>query len=391
MEEAEADIPHLLAEAAGARYASEPAVTHRMPATRAHASADAPRRPVLRTVGVIVAALLFAALLNADHLVDRAGKKPFGGGRDFWLGVWAPFQDVSDATYLNRPRLWLDELLGRELATAPRDSPAAPAASQNAAPSVSGPASEEAPANGATPVEPGASAAPPPVQTPTAAPAPRLRVPATDSPLKLWVGGDSMAVQFGGSLGRLASGTGLLTPTLDSRSSSGLTRPDFYDWPAHLAEVAEKQQPDVMVIMFGANDAQGIRTPDGKVFQPLTDGWRAEYRRRVAGTMDRVAGEHRLVIWMGQPVMEADGYSARMADIDTIYREEAARREGFVYFDSWSLFVDSAGKYNAFLPDANGATQNMRQADGVHLTLAGADRLASAVLRALNEETTVLP
>ena len=89
--------------------------------------------------------------------------------------------------------------------------------------------------------------------------------------------------------------------------------------------------------------------------------------------------------------MEAEGFSARMADIDTIYREEAARREGFVYFDSWSLFVDSAGKYNAFLPDANGATQNMRQADGVHLTLAGADRLASAVLRTLNEETPVLP
>ena len=318
---------------------------------------------VLRILGLALGGLLLAALLNADHLVDRADKKPFGDKRDFWLAAWQPFEDASEALYLNRPRQWLDTALDRELRTPGPAVPPIPAPQvvatvtvvpEERAPDPGQPVSAALPAVSAPPApEPVPAASPP-------APTPRLRVPTADTPLKLWVGGDSMAVAFGASLGRLASATGLVLPTSDARSSSGLTRPDFYDWPAHMAEVAAKDAPDVMVLMFGANDSQGIRTPEGKAFQPLSDGWRAEYRRRVAGTMELLVAPGRLVIWVGQPVMESDGFSARMADIDAIYREEAALREGVLYFESWPLLVDGNGKYAAFLPDSDGATQGMR-------------------------------
>ena len=373
LEELQPEAASAFSEAAGGR-------THVQPAEEA----DSARWEALRVVqmlAILVGTLLFAALLNADHLVDRAGKKPFGGSRDFWLAVWEPFQDVSDATYLNRPRRWLDEGLGRE-PTVARPATSTPTAGVE----QSRPGATAAETAAAT--EPGI-----PPESPAAAPAtpaPRLRTGTPEAPLRMWVGGDSMAVALGGSLLRLASGTGVIAPSLDARSSTGLTRPDYFDWPTGLAAIAEKQKPDVIVVIFGANDSQGIRTPEGKIFQPKSEGWLTEYRRRVGAAMDLVAGQGRLVIWVGQPAMEADGFAGRMQELNTIYREEAATRDGILFFDSWPLFVDASGKYNSFLADDDGALQEMRQGDGVHLSLAGANRLASAILKRLNDETPIL-
>ena len=59
----------------------------------------------------------------------------------------------------------------------------------------------------------------------------RLPVPATVAPLRTptptsrslsWVGGDSMAAEVGESLVRVAGETGVITPTLDARISTGL-------------------------------------------------------------------------------------------------------------------------------------------------------------------------
>ncbi|MCZ7576713.1 MAG: hypothetical protein M5U18_06590 [Dehalococcoidia bacterium] len=67
-----------------------------------------------RVFGVIVGALLIAVLLNAPWLEDGAKKQPFGKERDFWVAVWKPFAAVSRALYLDQPRKWADEALGRE-------------------------------------------------------------------------------------------------------------------------------------------------------------------------------------------------------------------------------------------------------------------------------------
>ena len=80
-----------------------------------------------------------------------------------------------------------------------------------------------------------------------------------------------------------------------------------------------------------------------------------------------------------------------MADEDAIYREEAAARHGVLFFDSWPFFLDAGGHYDTFLPGDNGLIQGMRTGDGIHLTRAGADRLAKAVLAALDQVTPVLP
>ena len=112
-----------------------------------------------------------------------------------------------------------------------------------------------------------------------------LRQPTAAEPLRLWVGGDSMAQDFGAAVERVASSRGTFTPTLDYRISTGLTRPDYFNWPVHLRDDVLPTDPEVMVVMFGANDAQPLEV-DGTVRQVSDPEWQAEYRRRVGTTMD---------------------------------------------------------------------------------------------------------
>ncbi|OAI42507.1 hypothetical protein AYO38_11425 [bacterium SCGC AG-212-C10] len=366
-----------------------------LPATLADPSPAAQRSrglakpvPVMHALRVFAAgtmALVLAALLNADQLLHEAETKPFGRDRDFWVAVWTPFANVSDATGLNLPRRWLDEALDK----------GSPSSGPNGIAALLAP-TQTAITNTPTPTITGAETASPtpaPSATPTPTPPPAtlVRHPTSDAPLKMYIGGDSMAGIYGQSLVRAATDTGLIEADLDYRVSTGLTRPDYFDWPAELAAVSSSEQPDVMVVMFGANDPQGIRTPDGKVFQPVSDGWVVEYRRRVAATMDELNAPGRMVIWTGQPVMESADLSEKVAAMNQVFSEEAAKRPWVVYLDSWSVMADSHGKYSAYLPDGDGDQQLMRAGDGIHLSRAGGDRLAAAAMRIVAKEAGLAP
>ena len=56
----------------------------------------------------------------------------------------------------------------------------------------------------------------------------------------------------------LLDDTGVVETTVDYKVSSGLARPDFFDWPAHLRGELPAVDPDIVVVTFGGNDAQGL-------------------------------------------------------------------------------------------------------------------------------------
>jgi len=346
-----------------------------------------------------VVALALAAFLNADALVRDAERKEFGTGRDVSLAVWEPVQAVANALGLSEPRRVADEALGREVgiqggvtdppsstpltpgsATSPTDvaDPDDPVAREDASSDARSPNTESpSPATVTTTTVPA---------TTTTAP----RVPTAAEPLVLWVGGDSMAQVFGESLVRLGSEMGVVSPELDYRISTGLTRPDFFNWPARLTDVISNDDPDVMVVIFGANDAQGMELSNG-VFQPFDDEWVAEYTARVGTAMDIVATESdRIVIWVGQPIMRSDSFDRRMNRLNEIYETQAASRDQIIYLDTRTMFAGSDGQYEAFLPALDGETRNLRQQDGTHLSRAGGDLLADAVLDLIGRQVDLV-
>jgi hypothetical protein len=137
-----------------------------------------------------------------------------------------------------------------------------------------------------------------------------------------------------------------------------------------------------VVVMFGANDSQGMEV-DGEPVQPDDERWQAEYRRRVGVVMDLLQGDGRLVVWVGQPRMRDAGFDARMGVLDAIYEEEAATRPWVRFLDSRPVLSPDGGDYQATAGDVA-----LRQGDGIHLDRGGADLLAEAVLAVVDEVKT---
>jgi hypothetical protein len=327
----------------------------------------APRRPPLRRrhrgeqpagqlLVVMLAGLVLAALVNADALVERADRKPLGPGRDRSLMLWHPVQDIAHITQLHRLRGLGDLLVGDDdhggdLVAAVVDSADGPA----------------------TPAEP--------VR-------PVLRSPSPADPLRVYIGGDSVVRDAGESFLRLAVGDPRLKPALHYEIATGLSRPDYYDWPAALAGDAASLQPEIALLMFGGNDAQGIVGPDGEVF-PTVDspGWRAEYGRRVGAVMDELRADDRLVLWIGQPPMRDAGFDGRIAVINEVVAAEAKDRPWVTFIDTAPVLGGPDGGYVDRLP---GSDDDLRQGDGIHLSRAGADLLARHLLDLIDDEITAV-
>ena len=221
--------------------------------------------------------------------------------------------------------------------------------------------------------------------------------PTPDNPARLLILGDSDAGTFGPYLETLMAETGIVTTQLDYKVSSGLSRPDFFDWPTHMAEVLPAADPDIVVVTFGGNDAQAITDVSEKVLVGVPTGdeggdveWRAEYGARVGAAMDLLAAEGRTLVWVGIPNAEDPDFTARLKVQDEVVRAEVAKRPGVRYVDTWQRFSGIEGGYAEYRIDPrDGQGKDVRADDGFHLNVAGAEILAldiAEVVRAVLRE-----
>jgi uncharacterized protein len=340
------------------------------------ASADsvARRWTARRVVVAVIVGLVLGSLLNAQSLLATAERQPFGWQRDLAVGVAQPLASLSAALWLDRPRALLDQALGR--------GPAAP---------IVDPTPDPVEPTVAPTREPTSTPTPEPERTPGPFGLDRGPVTAAD-PLRLWIAGDSMVeIQFAMALEDVANGTELVEVVgVDFDRGSGLSRPDYIDWPARLAETSRTEDIEVMVIYFGGNDAQPLQI-DGVVREPEDPEWQDEYRSRVADLMDQLndAGHH--VFWMGMPIPRSDRMVVRFGILNEIYSSEAATRDGVSFVDVWDLFAGPDGTYAQYLEDDNGEVRQMRLDDGIHFSTWGAYRAARPTLAQILDEAAATP
>ena len=79
--------------------------------------------------------------------------------------------------------------------------------------------------------------------TTTEPPVKERTTPSAADPAELLILGDSDAGTFGPYLKTLLDATGIVTTTVDYKVSSGLSRPDFFDWPAQGASAPQQGKP----------------------------------------------------------------------------------------------------------------------------------------------------
>jgi hypothetical protein len=195
-----------------------------------------------------------------------------------------------------------------------------------------------------------------------------------DAGPRLLVTGDSLAYYLGQQLATARRGRATV---VDSKHSSGLARPDYFDWEPYARQQVAAHHPTSVVLYLGGNDCQPLRRNGTGAWTAVgTSGWSAEYQRRVASLMRVYTGAGARVYWLGLPI-------ARDPEIASCYRmlnaaSAAAARSvaGVAWRETWSLYTVD-GHYSDVV---NGVLA--RQEDGIHLTFEGT-RFATRMVLAL--------
>lgn len=210
-------------------------------------------------------------------------------------------------------------------------------------------------------------AALPPVET-------KPEIAKSPTATRLAVFGDSLAVDVGKALERYFAEDPNLLVVTQGVGSSGLVRPDYFDWPKTIAEQISAKSFDIAVFIIGINDRQQMNVGDA-TFKSLTPEWQTEYSARVASIVRQLRAANTPTIWIGLPPMEAPKFGQAMIQVNEIQRL-AAFGGGAEFLDIYDKFASEEGKYTARGPDLNGNPARMRKDDGIHFSAAGADKLA---------------
>ena len=326
-----------------------------------------------RAIVVYALALAFASMLNAEGVRKTAQTQPDGARRDLALHATYPLVEVSRFLHLTTPRHELHAAIGREredeIDTAIHFvAPPIPIAPHDRVPVRQAPSQP-------------AKAAPP--QTPSK--------PAFDAtrPLRVWIAGDSL-VQVPGQAIQRAAGpdTAVKVLGVESRLSTGLARPDRYNWFVRFGEAISQLRPTVVVFSFGADDAHDFMAgvPGGRKLGPLgSPSWNAEYRRRVDGVTREFSAAGISTVWLGLPIPSGSGYARSFPIVNSILRSVArAHPKTSRYVDTWHLLDSPRGKYTPYLR-IGGKVILLRSRDGIHFTDAAGDLIALEVMEAFRE------
>jgi len=166
-----------------------------------------------------------------------------------------------------------------------------------------------------------------------------------------------------------------------AKSSTGLARPDFFDWMDVGRQEVERHRPDVVVIILGGNDGQGITDLAGKaVAQWGHTSWEAAYRQRTEEFLDVLAAPGRKILWLELPATGLRRFEKKLAIIRRVQREVLAARADSHHLATSPFFTDAKGKpLKEAQVEGFRKPKALKMADGVHFSIAGGRYFATKV------------
>ena len=194
----------------------------------------------------------------------------------------------------------------------------------------------------------------------------------------LLVGSSSIEWGFGPALERELAALGVVQVRNEGQMSTGLSRPDFFDWPAHLEALLDAERPDLVVAQFGGNDAQLLRDTRRRVVARWGDpDWEAAYASRVHQIAEACVRRGVPVVFVGMPHMEDPAFAERIALVNAIVAREAVK-VGARFLSTWDLTSDPDGGALVRF-ERDGRRYRLRRDDGIHLGKHGAPWVAELV------------
>lgn len=201
----------------------------------------------------------------------------------------------------------------------------------------------------------------------------------------LAIGSSTMGAPLGGILAKVLKGVGLEWYHL-AAASSGLARPDFWDWAAKARTLVAEHDPDVVIVQLGSNDFQPLTVrASPRMWRPVgrpRAEWVEVYQARIDELLAVLGGgeRQRLIIWIGPYAYWGDNASEQGPIIDRLLTERIATwvaRGGFArYVNVWRETWDE--RYGPVQKRRFGdsrALVDIRSSDNVHLNVPAVRRL----------------
>jgi hypothetical protein len=199
-----------------------------------------------------------------------------------------------------------------------------------------------------------------------------------DDTYRILVIGDALGGGLGAGLSRMAEPEPRFEIVNRFQETSGIARPEVYDWTASLPKIMEGKEFNAVVVLLGANDRQAIREGDFRlVFN--TPEWTAAYEARIDELLDVLKTAGVKVFWVAIPPMGDAKYEADMKVVAALQKQEVLGK-GQVYVDLRSAFLTPDGEYTDKGPDETGEVRKLRSRDGIAFFKQGNNRFGQLLL-----------
>jgi hypothetical protein len=313
--------------------------------------------PAGRVLGVVLIALVFAALFNSEAIVRAGEGMEPGTTRDVVLSVGRPLDDVAGTIGLHLPREGLDLAFGQEDKTA-----------------------------SGTELEEGSTAILERRRRQAREQELTFRQPTAARPLEVLVTGDSEA-EFLGQRLTDQSPPGLLEVETVAHNATGLTNPAFFNWELNAQQEVDARDPDAVVMAIGGNDGFNVES-GGNLYGPQDPEWETEFARRVAVVAGVFSGDgERPVYWVPPPTARDPEFNEIYASQNRAVEQAEGVVRGLRYVDIYSTL--GKGKYSDDLK-IDGRRVLARQPDGVHFTRDGAVAPVRLILKEMEKDFPAL-
>ncbi|WP_273719981.1 MULTISPECIES: SGNH family hydrolase [unclassified Bartonella] len=192
---------------------------------------------------------------------------------------------------------------------------------------------------------------------------------------RILVIGDFVASAVADALKKLFTENSDVIIINDTVPASGLVRTDHISWKNNISERIDKNKPDAIVMVIGANDNQPITTSYG-IFNTVQTEWLNIYKQKISEIVESLHSSGKPWIWMGQPAFGNDTLTQKMKIFNALYKQKTEQAGGY-FIDIWSGFTDEQGQFSFSSYDTDGKVVRLRTPNGINFTTAGKRKLAS--------------
>jgi uncharacterized protein len=208
--------------------------------------------------------------------------------------------------------------------------------------------------------------------------------PKAEGRAKIAFVGDSTADGLWGGFTSLVPREACLKSNMElgrfAKNSTGLTRPEKFNWVEELRRLGESFKPQLFVVSLGLNDRQSV-VEHGKVTLENSPDYPARYKERVTAALKSAAAANASLLWVGLPAMREAAADRDAREKNKLFAEAIAELADprIEYVEPWKLNPTGEDKFSSFGPDGKGKMIQIRASDGEHFTSAG-DMLVAAYL-----------